>query len=71
MATMPELSAEQQQRLRELEDSYLSYDDPLRQSGYHGGPSNWRKNAALCWKRSIATAASWIWAARMATCLNA
>lgn len=40
-------SIEDYQRLRELEDSYLSYSDPLRQSGYGGGPINWRKKRGI------------------------
>ena len=30
------------QRLDELEQSYLSSDDPIRQSGFGGGPGRWR-----------------------------
>lgn len=29
-------------RLRELEESYLESDDPIRQSGFGGGPERWR-----------------------------
>lgn len=29
-------------RLRELEESYLREDDPIRQSGFGGGPARWR-----------------------------
>ncbi|HEY3231680.1 MAG TPA: hypothetical protein VGJ87_20800, partial [Roseiflexaceae bacterium] len=41
------LSNEYYEQLRALEDSYLSHDDPLRQSGYSGGPINWRKKRGV------------------------
>jgi len=47
MRILPVLSADEAQQLRELEDSYLSYSDPLRQSGYHGGLSNWQKKRGI------------------------
>ena len=47
MNNLPGLSAEYYERLRKLEDSYLSYRDPLRQSGYGGGPINWRKKRGV------------------------
>jgi SAM-dependent methyltransferase len=28
--------------LRDLEDAYLAHDDPIKQSGFHGGPERWR-----------------------------
>ncbi len=31
------------QRLRELEESYLTSDDPIEQSGFSGGPERWRR----------------------------
>ena len=35
------------QRLRDLEYSYLSQDDPIMQSGYGGGPERWRNERIL------------------------
>ena len=29
-------------RVRSLEDAYLASDDPIEQSGFHGGPVRWR-----------------------------
>ena len=29
-------------RVRALEDAYLASDDPIEQSGFHGGPIRWR-----------------------------
>jgi SAM-dependent methyltransferase len=29
-------------RVRSLEDAYLASDDPIEQSGFHGGPIRWR-----------------------------
>jgi SAM-dependent methyltransferase len=34
-------------KLRELEESYLSVDDPIRQSGFGGGPERWRTERAV------------------------
>lgn len=31
------------QRLRELEEAYLTSADPIEQSGFHGGPKRWRR----------------------------
>lgn len=38
----PQLPESYMQRLCDLEDSYLRHSDPLRQSGFSGGPINWR-----------------------------
>jgi len=34
-------------RLRELEESYLSVDDPILQSGFGGGPERWRRERGV------------------------
>lgn len=43
MAKPLHLSEEYYEKLRELEGAYLRHRGPLRQSGYGGGPINWRK----------------------------
>ncbi|MFH1374321.1 MAG: class I SAM-dependent methyltransferase [bacterium] len=42
MPTKRQLPAEFIRRLNELEESYLATDDPIRQSGFGGGPKRWR-----------------------------
>ena len=35
------------QQLRELEQAYLSTDDPIRQSGFLAGPERWRRERSI------------------------
>jgi SAM-dependent methyltransferase len=35
------------ERLRELEQSYLTQSDPIRQSGFGGGPARWREERGI------------------------
>ena len=39
---MPELPPEHLAHIASLEDAYLQHDDPIRQSGFGGGPERWR-----------------------------
>lgn len=47
MAKPLRLSEEYYEKLRELEGAYLRHRGPLRQSGYGGGPINWRKKRGI------------------------
>src|SRR5262245_28790399 len=47
MTKLPSLPEEYYRQLKELETSYMSHSDPLRQSGYGGGPINWRKKRGV------------------------
>jgi hypothetical protein len=42
MSDKPKLPADFLQMLRDLEESYLAETDPIRQSGFGGGPDRWR-----------------------------
>jgi hypothetical protein len=45
--TLLRLPNDYYQRLKALEDDYLSHDDPLRQSGFGGGSINWRNKRGI------------------------
>ena len=42
MNTRSEFPADYERELRALEPAYLESDDPIEQSGFHGGPGRWR-----------------------------
>lgn len=42
MSSYREFPADYEQELRALEPAYLLSDDPIEQSGFHGGPERWR-----------------------------
>ncbi len=42
MSHRREFPADYEQELRSLEPAYLRSDDPIEQSGFHGGPERWR-----------------------------
>lgn len=39
---LPDLPADHLAHIRSLEPAYLASDDPILQSGFHGGPERWR-----------------------------
>jgi SAM-dependent methyltransferase len=47
MADLPCLPNDYYERVKALEDAYMSHTDPLRQSGFGGGPVNWRNKRGI------------------------